>query len=125
MILPKAHRQRRERIAAYRQRLSWSQTAIALGEQAAPMQAVFLEEVMAAELANREVGRQARLLSRAGFPAHKTLADCDRCVAQRPRTLTGEARAGRLHWRPPACRVLRRRRLRNDPSEHGTRTGGV
>ncbi len=90
MILPKARRERRERIAAYCKRLSWSQTAVALCEQAAPMQEVFLEEVMAAELANREVGRRARLMSRAGFPAHKTLADFDRRVAQLPSTLTWE-----------------------------------
>jgi DNA replication protein DnaC len=90
MILPKARRERRERIAAYCKRLSWSQTAVTLCEQAAPMQEVFLEEVMAAELANREVGRRARLMSRAGFPAHKTLADFDRRVAQLPSTLTWE-----------------------------------
>ncbi|WP_020374993.1 ATP-binding protein [Sulfobacillus thermosulfidooxidans] len=45
---------------------------------------------MAAELANRNVGRRARLLSRAGFPAHKTLTEFDRRVVQLPRTLTWE-----------------------------------
>lgn len=88
MILPKARRERREVIAGYCKRLSWSQTAVTLCEQATPMQEVFLEQVMAAELANREVGRRARLLSRAGFPAHKTLADFDRRVVQLPSTLS-------------------------------------
>ncbi|MCY0864385.1 MAG: IS21-like element helper ATPase IstB [Sulfobacillus sp.] len=48
----------------------------------------FLEQVMAAELANREVGRRARLLSRAGFPAHKTFAHFDRRMVQLPSTLS-------------------------------------
>lgn len=88
MILPKARRERREVISGYCRRLSWSQTAVSLCEQATPMQEVFLEEVMAAELANREVGRRARLMSRAGFPAHKTLTDFERSVVQLPSTLT-------------------------------------
>ncbi|MCY0863696.1 MAG: IS21-like element helper ATPase IstB [Sulfobacillus sp.] len=88
MILPKARRERRERIAGYCKRLAWSQTAVTLCEQAAPLQEAFLEEVMAAELANREVGRRARLLSRAGFPAHKTLTDFDRRVVRLPSTIT-------------------------------------
>lgn len=88
MMVPKVRRERREVISRYCKRLSWSQTAVALCEQAAPAQEVFLEAVMAAELANREVGRRARLLSRAGFPAHKTLAEFDRRVAQLPRALT-------------------------------------
>ena len=83
-------RARREVIAGYCKRLSWSQTAVALCEQATPTQEGFLEQVMAAELANREVGRRARLLSRAGFPAHKTLADFDRRVVQLPSTLSWE-----------------------------------
>lgn len=90
MILPKARRERREVIAQYCKRLSWSQTAVAWCEQASPTQEEFLEQVMAAELANREVGRRARLLSRAGFPAHKTLTDFDRHVVQLPSTLTWE-----------------------------------
>ena len=89
MILPKARRERRDVIASYGKRLAWSQTAVTLCEQAAPMPEGFLEQVMAAELANREVGRRARLLSRAGFPAHKTLADFDRRVVQLPSTLSG------------------------------------
>ena len=88
MILPKVRRERREVIASYCKRLSWSQTAVALCEQATPTQEVFLEQVMAAELANREVGRRARLLSRAGFPAHKTLTDFERRVVQLPSTLS-------------------------------------
>ncbi len=84
---PTTRRERREVIASYCKRLSWSQTAVALCEQATPTQEGFLEQVMAAELANREVGRRARLLSRAGFPAHKTLADFDRRVVQLPSTL--------------------------------------
>lgn len=90
MILPKARRDRREVISGYCRRLSWSQTAVSLCEQATPMQEVFLEEVMAAELANREGGRRARLMSRAGFPAHKTVTDFDRNVVQLPSTLTWE-----------------------------------
>jgi len=88
MILPKARRERREVIGRYCKRLSWSQTAVGLCEEASPLQEIFLEEVMAAELANRETGRRARLLSRAGFPAHKTLAEFERRVVQLPSTLT-------------------------------------
>lgn len=88
MILPKARRERREVISHYCKRLSWSQTAVRLCEEASPLQEIFLEEVMAAELANRETGRRARLLSRAGFPAHKTLAEFERRVVQLPSTLT-------------------------------------
>lgn len=88
MILPKARRERREVIAGYCKRLSWSQTAVALCAEATPTQEIFLESVMAAELAHRDVGRRARLLSRAGFPAHKTLADFDRRVAQLPSALS-------------------------------------
>lgn len=88
MMLSKARRERREVIARYCKRLSWSQTAVTLCEAANPTQEEFLEQVMAAELANREMGRRARLLSRAGFPAHKTLAEFDRSVVQLPRTLS-------------------------------------
>jgi DNA replication protein DnaC len=88
MILPKARRDLRDVIARYCKRLSWSQTAVGLCEEATPTQEVFLEHVMAAELANREVGRRARLLSRAGFPAHKTLAEFDRQVVHLPSTLS-------------------------------------
>ena len=62
MILPKTRRDRRAVIASYCKRLSWSQTAVALCEQATLTQEVFLEQVMAAELANREAGRRARLI---------------------------------------------------------------
>jgi DNA replication protein DnaC len=88
MMLSKARRTRREVIASYCKRLSWSQTAVTLCEQATPLQEVFLEQVMAAELANREVGRRARLLSRAGFPAHKTLAEFDRQGVRLPSVLS-------------------------------------
>lgn len=88
MIVPKARRERRAVIARYCKRLSWSQTAVGLCEEATPTQEVFLEQVMAAELTNREVGRRARLLSRAGFPAHKTLAEFDRQVVHLPSTLS-------------------------------------
>lgn len=90
-MIPKPRRERREVIAGYCKRLSWSQTAVTLCEQATPTQEEFLAQVMEAELANREVGRRARLLSRAGFPAHKTLADFDRGVVRLPSTLTWEA----------------------------------
>ncbi len=97
MMLSKARQARREVIAGYCKRLSWSQTAVALCEQATPMQEAFLQQVMAAELANREVGRRARLLSRAGFPAHKALADFDRRVVQLPSTLSwADLEAGRF-----------------------------
>ncbi|MCL6564628.1 MAG: IS21-like element helper ATPase IstB [Firmicutes bacterium] len=77
----------RATIAQYCKQLSWSQTAVSLCEQATPTQERFLEHVMAAELAHREVSRRARLLSRAGFPAHKTLAEFQRDVVQLPSTL--------------------------------------
>ncbi len=88
MMLPKARRERRAVIAGYCRRLSLSQTAVTLCEQATPTQEAFLEAVLAAELTNREVGRRARLLTRAGFPALKTLAEFDRRVVQLPRALT-------------------------------------
>lgn len=56
-------------------------------EQATPPPEWFLEQVMAAELAHRAVSRRARLLSRAGCPAHKTLAEFPRDVVQLPSTL--------------------------------------
>ena len=87
---PKSRRERREGIGRYCKRLSWSQTAVGLCEEASPLQEIFLEQVMAAELANREAGRRARLLSRAGFPAHKTLADFERRTVTLPSTLTWE-----------------------------------
>lgn len=90
MILPQVRRGRCEVISASWRCLSWSPTAVSRCEQATPQQAVFFEEVRAAELAHREVGRLARLLSRAGFPAHKTLADLDRSVVQLPSTLPWE-----------------------------------
>ncbi len=90
MMVSKTRRERRETVAGYCKRLSWSQTAVQWCEQASPLQELFLEQVMAAELANREIGRRARLLSRAGFPAHKTLAEFERSVAHLPRTLTWE-----------------------------------
>ncbi len=86
-MVPKERRERRAVIASYCKRLSWSQTAVGLCEQATPSQEVFLEQVMAAELAHREVGRKARLLTRAGFPAHKTLMDFDRRGVRLPSTL--------------------------------------
>lgn len=85
-----ARRERRALIASYCKRMAWSQTAVSLCEQASAQQERFLEQVMAAELAHREVGRRARLLTRAGFPAHKTLADFDRRVVHLPRALTWE-----------------------------------
>lgn len=90
MMVSKTRRERRETLASYCKRLSWSQTAVHLCEEASPLQELFLEQVMAAELANREIGRRSRLLSRAGFPAHKTLAEFERPVVQLPRTLTWE-----------------------------------
>lgn len=91
MILPKARRERREVIASYCRRLSLSQTAVALCAQATPTQEVFVEQVLAAELAHREVSRRARLMTRAGFPALKTLDAFDRRVVRLPSVLTWEA----------------------------------
>lgn len=82
--MPKERRERRAVMARDCKRLSWSQTAVGLCEHATPSQAVVLEPGMAAELAHREVGRKARLLTRAGFPAHKTLTACDRRGVPRP-----------------------------------------
>ena len=59
-------------------------------EDATPTQEAFLAAVLAAELENREVGRRARLLTRAGFPAAKTLDDFDRRTVHLPSTLTWE-----------------------------------
>lgn len=88
MILPKARRERRQVIAGYCRRLSLSQTAVALCEQATPTQEAFVEQVLAAELAPREVSRRARLMTRAGFPALKTLAAFDRRGVRLPSALT-------------------------------------
>lgn len=78
----------RETIAGFCRRLTLSQTAVTLCESATPTEEAFLARVLAEEIAHREAGRRARLLSRAGFPAHKTLAEFDRSVVQLPSTLT-------------------------------------
>jgi DNA replication protein DnaC len=88
MITPKQRRDQRAAIAQRCRRLSWSQTAVDLCAQATPSQEAFLLQVLDAELAHREVSRRARLLTRAGFPAHKTLADFDRHGVRLPSTLT-------------------------------------
>lgn len=80
----------REAIASYCRRLALSQTLVTACEQATASQEAFVHAVLAAELAHREAGRRARLLTRAGFPAHKTLAEFERPVVQLPRTLTWE-----------------------------------
>jgi hypothetical protein len=64
MILPKARRERCAVIASYCRRLSLRQTAVALCEQATPTPEAFVEQVLAAEWAHREVSRRARLMTR-------------------------------------------------------------
>ena len=80
--------QHRQAIGRFCRRLVLSQTAVTLCEQATPTQEAFLYTVLAAEIAHREAGRRARLLTRAGFPAHKTLTEFDRTAVQLPSTLT-------------------------------------
>lgn len=80
--------QHRQAIGGFCRRLVLSQTAVTLCEQATPTQEAFLYTVLAAEIAHREAGRRARLLTRAGFPAHKTLTEFDRTAVQLPSTLT-------------------------------------
>ena len=79
----------RDRIAAACRRLSRSPPAVTPGETAQPGHEAFLLTVWEDEVAHRETQRRTRLLSRAGFPVRKTLADDDRHRGTRPSTLTG------------------------------------
>ncbi|MCY0909735.1 MAG: IS21-like element helper ATPase IstB [Sulfobacillus thermotolerans] len=78
---------RREDIAQYCRRLSLSQTAAQMTEHATQKQEEFLWRVLQEEVAQREQNRRARLISRAGFPAIKTLASFDRGAVKLPSTL--------------------------------------
>lgn len=81
--------QRRNDISGFCKRLVLTQTAVTLCETVAtPTQEAFLHQVLAAELAQRETNRRHRLVSRAGFPAYKTLAGYDRQGTKLPTNLT-------------------------------------
>ena len=82
--------QRREDIATFCKRLVLTQTAVALCDQATPTQEAFLHQVLAAELAQRDINRRERLRARAGFPAYKTMAGYDRQGTKLPSPLTWE-----------------------------------
>ena len=89
MLVPPLERlARRQRVAAACRRLSLSQQAVTLCEQARPGQEAFLVTVLEAELAHRETQRRTRLLNRAGFPLLKTLDGYDRSGVHLPSTLT-------------------------------------
>ena len=80
--------QERAEIGQYCRKLVLSQTAVALCEEAPPRYEEFLLTVLRAEMAQREANRRARLVTRAGFPAYKTLNGFDRTGVQLPSTLT-------------------------------------
>ncbi len=88
MITPQERAARRATIAQYCRKLVLTQTAVNLCEDATPRQEAFLLTVLAAELAQRDVNRRARLVARAGFPAYKTLAGFERQGVKLPSTLT-------------------------------------
>ncbi len=91
MTLRDERQQRRADIAGYCKRLMLTQAAVTLCETlATPTQEVFVQQVLAAELAQRETNRQQRLIARAGFPSYKTLAGYDRTGAKLPTNLTWE-----------------------------------
>jgi DNA replication protein DnaC len=88
LVAPAERLARRQRVAAACRRLSLSQQAVTLCEQARPSQEAFLMTVLEAELAHREAQRRTRLLNRAGFPTLKTLDGYDRTHVQLPSTVT-------------------------------------
>jgi hypothetical protein len=88
LVPPPERLARRQRVAAACRRLSLSQQAVTLCEQARPGQEAFLVTVLEAELAHRETPRRTRLLNRASFPLLKTLDGDDRTRVQLPSTLT-------------------------------------
>lgn len=91
MLTPPATRvAHRDRIAAACRRLSLSQQAVTHCETAKPGHEAFLLAVLEDEVALRETRRRTWLLSRAGFPVLKTLADYDRPRVTLPSTLTWE-----------------------------------
>jgi DNA replication protein DnaC len=90
MRIDKERQSRREAIAAYCRRFSFSQTAVTLCETAPAAQEQFLLTVFASEMASRDRNRRARLVARAGFPAVKTLQGFERRDIQLPSTLSWE-----------------------------------
>lgn len=88
MISPPERAARRAEIAQCCKKLLLSQTAVALCEEATPRQEAFLLTVFQAELVQRERNRRARLVTRAGFPAYKTLEGFDRHGVKLPSTLS-------------------------------------
>ena len=116
-VAPAERLARRQRVAAACRRLSLSQQAVTLCEQARPSPEAFLMTVFEAELAHRETQRRTRLLNRAGFPPLKTLDGTDRTPVQLPspvtwadletgasrttarhRVLFGPVGTGKSHW---------------------------
>lgn len=89
MMLSKEREQRREAISGFCKKLALSQLAVELcASEATPKQEAFLQRILAEELDHREQSRRARLLTRAGFPLHKTLEGYDRHGITLPSTLT-------------------------------------
>ena len=102
LVAPAERLARRQRVAAACRRLSLSQQAVTLCEQARPSPEAFLMTVLEAELAHRETQRRTRLLNRAGFPTLKTLDGYDRTRVRLPSTLTWAA------WETGASRTTAR-----------------
>ena len=88
MITPQERAARRATLAQHCRKLVLTQTAVHLCEDATPREEAFLLTVLEAELAQRDVNRRARLVTRAGFPAYKTLEGFERQGVKVPSTLT-------------------------------------
>ena len=78
----------RARLAELLRRLVLPQTALTYCETASAGEVRFLQTVWEAEVAHREAVKRTRLITRAGFPALKTLEAFDRRAVQLPASWT-------------------------------------
>ena len=79
----------REDISNFCRRVSFSQTAVHLCEEAASFkQEEFLHTVLSKELESRDESRKTRLLKEAGFPVYKTLEGYDLTKVKFPAALS-------------------------------------
>lgn len=91
MITPKGREKARSRISDACRRLILSQQMVDLCEQqATPKQEEFLAFVLEEEIHRREQNRRARQLSRAGFPALKSLEGYEYSAIRFPPSLSRE-----------------------------------
>lgn len=92
MLKPTRDREQvRDRIAGYCRRLMLSKEIVTYCEQmATPRQEEFLCQILADELARRELSKKTRLLKRACFPVYKSFADYEFQCVRMPPTLSQE-----------------------------------